>query len=92
LSKVLYFKFSVLFSPIDRAKSCNFGLSPFWIRYWAAKFRPMLSARGLWAGRDLYHATPTVTRSLWNILGHFDLICAWLCGVDLVCLLEWMLS
>jgi hypothetical protein len=29
-----------------------------------AKFRPMLSAHGLWAGRDLYHATPAVTRDL----------------------------
>jgi hypothetical protein len=28
------------------------------------KFRPMLGAQGLWAGRDLYLATPTVTRDL----------------------------
>jgi hypothetical protein len=28
------------------------------------KFRPMLSAQGLWAGRDLYRATPAVTRDL----------------------------
>ena len=27
----------------------------------AAKFRPMLGAQGLWAGRDLYRATPAVT-------------------------------
>jgi hypothetical protein len=27
-------------------------------------FRPMLGAQGLWAGRDLYRATPTVTRDL----------------------------
>jgi hypothetical protein len=26
------------------------------------KFRPMLGAQGLWAGRDLYRATPAVTR------------------------------
>jgi hypothetical protein len=31
-------------------------------RWRAAKFRPMLGAHGLWAGRDLYRATPTVTR------------------------------
>jgi hypothetical protein len=31
---------------------------------WAAKFRPMLGAQGLWAGRDLYRATPTVTWGL----------------------------
>ena len=31
-------------------------------RWRAAKFRPMLGAQGLWAGRDLYRATPTVTR------------------------------
>ena len=30
----------------------------------AAKFRPMLGAQGLWAGRDLYGATPAVTRDL----------------------------
>jgi hypothetical protein len=30
----------------------------------AAKFRPMLGAQNLWAGRDLYHATPAVTRDL----------------------------
>jgi hypothetical protein len=33
-------------------------------RWRAAKFRPMLGARGLWAGRDLYRATPAVTRGL----------------------------
>jgi hypothetical protein len=33
-------------------------------RWRAAKFRPMLGAQGLWAGRDLYHATPAVTRDL----------------------------
>jgi hypothetical protein len=30
-------------------------------RWRAARFRPMLGAQGLWAGRDLYRATPTVT-------------------------------
>jgi hypothetical protein len=30
----------------------------------ATKFRPMLGAQGLWAGRDLYRATPAVTRDL----------------------------
>jgi hypothetical protein len=30
----------------------------------AAKFRPMLGAQGLWAGRDLYRATPAMTPSL----------------------------
>jgi hypothetical protein len=33
-------------------------------RWRAAKFRPMLGAQGLWAGRDLYRATPPVTRGL----------------------------
>jgi hypothetical protein len=33
-------------------------------RWMAAKFRPMLGAQGLWAGRDLYRATPAVTRDL----------------------------
>jgi hypothetical protein len=33
-------------------------------RWRAAKFRPMLGAQVLWAGRDLYRATPAVTRHL----------------------------
>jgi hypothetical protein len=33
-------------------------------RWRAAKFRPMHGAQGHWAGRDLYRATPTVTRDL----------------------------
>jgi hypothetical protein len=33
-------------------------------RWRAAKFRHMLGAQGLWAGRDLYRARPTVTRDL----------------------------
>jgi hypothetical protein len=32
-----------------------------WLR---CKFRPMLGAQGLWAGRDLYRDTPTATRDL----------------------------
>jgi hypothetical protein len=50
------------------------NLSLIWRRHHyrrrAAKFRPMLSAQGLWAGRDLYRATPAVTRGL----GFFGLI------------------
>jgi hypothetical protein len=33
-------------------------------RWRAAKFWPMLGAQGLWAGRDLYSATPAVKRDL----------------------------
>jgi hypothetical protein len=33
-------------------------------RWRAAKFRPMLGFQGLWVGRDLYRATPAVTRDL----------------------------
>jgi hypothetical protein len=33
-------------------------------RWRATKFRPMLGAQGLWAGRDLYRATPAVIRDL----------------------------
>jgi hypothetical protein len=33
-------------------------------RWRAAKFRPMPGAQGLWAGRDLYRATPAVKRCL----------------------------
>jgi hypothetical protein len=44
----------------------NFSLK--WRRHhylWSAvKFRPMLGTRYLWAGRDIYCATPTVTQGL----------------------------
>jgi hypothetical protein len=33
-------------------------------RWRAAKFRPMLGTQGLWAGRNIYRATPAVTRDL----------------------------
>jgi hypothetical protein len=33
-------------------------------RWRTAKFRPMLGAQGLWEGRNLYRATPTVTIEL----------------------------
>jgi hypothetical protein len=33
-------------------------------RWRAAKFRPMLCAKGLWGGRDLFRATPAVTQGL----------------------------
>jgi hypothetical protein len=33
-------------------------------RWRAAKFRPVLGAQGLWAGSDLYRATPAMTRGL----------------------------
>jgi hypothetical protein len=32
-------------------------------RWRAVKFRPLLGAQDLWAGRNLYRATPAVTRS-----------------------------
>jgi hypothetical protein len=32
-------------------------------RWRATKFRPMLGAQGLWAGRDLYRATPAVRKT-----------------------------
>jgi hypothetical protein len=42
--------------------------SPIWRRHrcrWRAiNFRPMLGVEGLWAGKDLYRATPAVTRGL----------------------------
>jgi hypothetical protein len=44
------------------------NISLIWRRHhyqWrAAKFRRMLDIQGLWAGRDLYRATPAVTRGL----------------------------
>jgi hypothetical protein len=42
----------------------NFSLTWSHCQWWAAKFRPMLGALGLWAGRDLYHATPAMTQDL----------------------------
>jgi hypothetical protein len=49
-----------------------YGVDPAWLVIWrrhhyrwrAAKFRPMLGAKGLWAGRDLYRATSAVKRGL----------------------------
>ena len=43
---------------------------PSWIWRWrhcrgrAAKFTPLLGAYGLWAGRDLYRAIPTMTQDI----------------------------
>jgi hypothetical protein len=48
-------------------------------RWQGRKFRPMLGAQGLWAGRGLYRATPAVTQDLglydliWKIGTHFPL-------------------
>jgi hypothetical protein len=52
----------------------------------AAKFRPMFGAQGLWAGRDLYHATPAVTRDLGLIRYQF-----WCtrCAFRLIKYLQW---
>jgi hypothetical protein len=33
-------------------------------RWQGCKFRPIFGTQGLWAGRDLYRATPTATRDL----------------------------
>jgi hypothetical protein len=41
-----------------------------WRRHRAAKFRPMLGVQGLVAGRDIYHATPTVTTGPWFFWSH----------------------
>ena len=44
-------------------------------RWKTAKFRPMVSTQGLWAGMDLYHATPAVIRGL----GFFLFLCFFFC-------------
>jgi hypothetical protein len=71
-------------------------MSPMPVKAAGWKCRPMLSAQGLWAGRDLYRATPTVTRDLgfscliWrtapisHLLRH-----AWGCGGPI---LTWILT
>jgi hypothetical protein len=48
------------------AAQAFFQLSGSCHHYWwqGCKFWPMLGAQGLWAGRDLYCATPTATRDL----------------------------
>ena len=53
----------------NRAGSSKFYLplknfSLIWIRHHCRWSRPMLGAQGLWAGRDLYRATPAVTWGL----------------------------
>jgi hypothetical protein len=45
-------------------KNCSLIWRRHQCRWRAAKFRPMLGAQGLWAGRDLFRATPAVTRDL----------------------------
>jgi hypothetical protein len=58
-SVVLEIDYLVFYVPLK-------NISLIWRRHhcwWrAAKFRPMLRVQGLWAGRDLYRATPVVTR------------------------------
>jgi hypothetical protein len=64
LTLIDYLRFYVLlknFSFIRRRHHC---------RWRAAKYRPMLGAQGLWAGRDLYRATPVVTRDLGFFRSH----------------------
>jgi hypothetical protein len=43
-----------------------------------SKFRPMLGAQGLWAGSDLYRATPTMTQGLgfFHIVQKHQIFCA----------------
>jgi hypothetical protein len=45
-------------------KNCSLIWRRHHYRWRAAKFRPMLGAQSFWAGRDLYRATPAVTRDL----------------------------
>jgi hypothetical protein len=45
-------------------KHCSLTWRRHHCRWRAAKFWPMLGAQGLWAGRDLYRATPAVMRDL----------------------------
>jgi hypothetical protein len=45
-------------------KNISFTWMRHYYRWRAAKFRPMLGAQGLWAGRHLYSVTPALTRGL----------------------------
>jgi hypothetical protein len=64
----------------------NFSLTCIWrchhCRWRAAKFRSLLGDQDLWAGRDLYRATPTVTQGL----GFSNLI--WRTAAPFSCLLR----
>jgi hypothetical protein len=44
--------------------SCSLVWRSHYYRWLTAKFRPMLGAQGLWAGKELYRATPAVTQTL----------------------------
>jgi hypothetical protein len=64
------------FSPIWRHQHC---------RWRAAKFRPILGAQGLWARRDLYRATPTVTPRFFRSHPKDRLqLVAWGCGGSII--------
>jgi hypothetical protein len=46
-------------------ESCTHDIRRHWHCWsWSTKFRPMFSAHGLWARKDLYPATPAFTRGL----------------------------
>jgi hypothetical protein len=62
LCQVCLVSFCLLFYVPLKNFSLILGRHHCWWR--AAKFRPMLGAQGLLAGRDLYRATPTATRDL----------------------------
>jgi hypothetical protein len=61
LIKIWLIQFDWLSVPL---KNCSLIWRRHHCRWRAAKLRPMLGAQGFWAGRDLYHATPAVTRDL----------------------------
>jgi hypothetical protein len=73
LLRLIGFCFCFLFWFINSHTS-NFSATGIWWLshcWWhGCKFRPMLCAKGLWAGRDLYGATPTAIRGI----GLYDLI------------------
>jgi hypothetical protein len=50
------------FTSCSRIFHLNMETSPLPVEGW--KIRPMLGAQSLWAGKDLYRATPTVTQGL----------------------------
>ena len=68
MSKILKILFGLKYNDYLRFYVPLKNISLIWRRHhcrWrAAKFRPMLGAQGFWAGRDLYRATPAVTRDL----------------------------
>jgi hypothetical protein len=72
------------------------NLSLIWRRHhclWkAANFGPMLGAQGIWAGRDLYRATPAVTWGLGFVIAFWIMITFCTLLASLICIFSGLIQ